>query len=184
MKPEWFLLFLFGATPCVVAIVAVGLYDFSLLSADTLDLADYGVIGDYFGGILNPIFAGFSFLALMVTVVFQLSELRAQREEMALTREELRRSQEAQTEMAKQQSLQNQLQFHTARTQALSTLVSVTTFEAQSSCTEQERKDALEELAVYSRKLESELEALAATSREGVEQLRKAEVGLFGFSDL
>lgn len=50
--------------------------------------SDLGTIGDYFGGLLNPVFAFISICAILWTI-------RLQTKEMAETREELRRAAEA-----------------------------------------------------------------------------------------
>lgn len=53
---------------------------------------DLGQFGDYFGGILNPIFGFSSFIALLITIVFQAKELKLSRKELELTRDELSKS--------------------------------------------------------------------------------------------
>jgi uncharacterized membrane protein len=54
--------------------------------------ADWGTFGDYFGGVLNPIFGFASFLALLVTIIYQAKELKLSRTELELTRNELAHS--------------------------------------------------------------------------------------------
>lgn len=54
---------------------------------------EWGVIGDFFGGMLNPILAFASFMALLYTI-------RIQSEELKLTREEFKKSVEAQKRIA------------------------------------------------------------------------------------
>lgn len=54
--------------------------------------ADWGTFGDYFGGVLNPIFGFASFLALLVTIIYQAKELKLSRTELELTRNELSNS--------------------------------------------------------------------------------------------
>lgn len=51
---------------------------------------DFGTFGDFVGGTLNPIFAFASFLALLYTIIVQLSQLKQNQEELQMTREELR----------------------------------------------------------------------------------------------
>jgi hypothetical protein len=51
-----------------------------------------GQFGDYFGGVLNPIFGFASFLALLVTIIYQAKELKLSRTELELTRNELAHS--------------------------------------------------------------------------------------------
>lgn len=53
------------------------------------EIGDWGAVGDYFGGLLNPILAFASFMALLYTI-------RIQSEELRLTREELTKSAKAQ----------------------------------------------------------------------------------------
>lgn len=75
-----------------------GLYGFALLFAYLVvntfynyfggsdlpvDASGWGQVGDFFGGILNPVFAFFSFMALLYTIRIQSEELRETRKEMA-----------------------------------------------------------------------------------------------------
>ncbi|MDG2954703.1 putative phage abortive infection protein [Bisgaard Taxon 10/6] len=67
-----------------------------------------GPIGDYIGGLINPIFGFLSFLALLYTIYlqirslkFQIKELQLTREELEATKEELARSAEAQEQSSK-----------------------------------------------------------------------------------
>lgn len=57
-------------------------------------------LGDFFGGILNPIFAFLAFLALLVTIILQATELKA-------TRKEIRKSSKTQKKQSKSLKLQN-----------------------------------------------------------------------------
>lgn len=58
---------------------------------------DWGTLGDFFGGTLNPVFGFLTILALVLTLLLQSRELKASREELALTRNELEKSSEALT---------------------------------------------------------------------------------------
>ena len=49
---------------------------------DFPDRAEWGVFGDFLGGALNPIFGFASFIALLVTIVYQSKELRASTKEL------------------------------------------------------------------------------------------------------
>lgn len=40
------------------------------------DIAKWGSIGDYFGGLLNPVFAFLSFVALLITIQYQSKQLK------------------------------------------------------------------------------------------------------------
>lgn len=53
---------------------------------------ELGQLGDYFGGLLNPIFGFASFLALLATIFHQSKELKLSRNELELTRKELENS--------------------------------------------------------------------------------------------
>lgn len=57
--------------------------------------AEWGQIGDFFGGILNPLFGFASLFALLVTIAYQARSLRVSSEELKLSREELSKSSSA-----------------------------------------------------------------------------------------
>ena len=68
----------------------------------------WGQFGDYIGGVLNPIFACATFIALLYTIKLQLDTIKLQKdsinlqvEELKATREELSRSAKAQEESEK-----------------------------------------------------------------------------------
>lgn len=67
----------------------------------------WGQMGDFFGGMLNPILAFASFIALLYTI-------RIQSEELRLTREEFKNSVDAQRDMATSQSSSVNIQLRTA----------------------------------------------------------------------
>lgn len=69
------------------------------------DGSQLGVIGDYFGGMLNPVFGFLSLLALLYTINIQLKALKIQSEELKLTREELEATRE---ELARSAEAQEQ----------------------------------------------------------------------------
>jgi hypothetical protein len=69
--------------------------------------ADWGTFGDYFGGVLNPIFGFSSFLALLVTIIYQAKELKLSRTELELSRVELSNSAIALTNQNKAIELQS-----------------------------------------------------------------------------
>lgn len=67
--------------------------------------SELGTIGDYFGGLLNPVFAFLSFMALLATIKIQSNalkvssdELSNSRQELELTRGEIEKSRRAQEE--------------------------------------------------------------------------------------
>ncbi|WP_233081447.1 hypothetical protein [Rheinheimera soli] len=59
------------------------------------DPGQWGQMGDFFGGLLNPVLAFASFMALLYTIRIQSEELGMTREELKLTRHELAKSSEA-----------------------------------------------------------------------------------------
>lgn len=65
------------------------------LPVDGADPAGWGQLGDYFGGLLNPVFSFLTILALALTLILQSRELKLSREELELSRVELRNSAEA-----------------------------------------------------------------------------------------
>ena len=68
---------------------------------------EWGQLGDYFGGTLNPILGFASFLALLATIVYQVKELNLSRTELELTRQELSKSAAALTSQNKAIKLQS-----------------------------------------------------------------------------
>lgn len=69
-------------------------FDFSDLKNDESKRSALGALGDYFGGLLNPILAFLSFIALLWT-------LKLNQEELAETRKELARAAQAQEDSKK-----------------------------------------------------------------------------------
>lgn len=69
--------------------------------------SQFGAMGDFFGGILNPVFGFFTFMALLFTVTIQQRQLMLTREDLTLTRKELADSAdalEAQRDIAQKQA--------------------------------------------------------------------------------
>ncbi len=60
-----------------------------------------GTKGDYYGGLLNPIFGFLSLMALLYTIVLQSRELSLSRQELEETKTEVRRSADAQEKSEK-----------------------------------------------------------------------------------
>lgn len=82
------------------------------------DPEDWAVFGDFIGGTLNPIFAFFSFVLLLLTLSMQRKQLdkteeqlELNREELRLTREELKKAADAQIDSAKVMNEQLKTQF-------------------------------------------------------------------------
>ena len=87
----------------IFGIFGIGFYVGTLTAyilKDDIDSEFLGQVGDFLGGFLNPLFALLSFIALLITIVFQSEELKNSREELKLTREELAKSAEAQEKSA------------------------------------------------------------------------------------
>lgn len=82
---------------CVVIIYSNSMesYFFPIVSnkSDIADVrAQWGQLGDFFGGTLNPLFGFVSLFALLMTIVYQARSLRNSSEELRLSREELSKS--------------------------------------------------------------------------------------------
>lgn len=68
---------------------------------------DFGSIGDYIGGILNPIFGFLGLFALLATIRLQNKELKNSSTELKLTRKESRKSAKALKQQSNSIKLQN-----------------------------------------------------------------------------
>jgi len=79
------------AIGAIAVVIAIGLiiFYFSIFEYQSIQGRDaWASMGDFFGGVLNPLFALFAFIALLFTIVIQ-------GEELHLTTGELRKSAEA-----------------------------------------------------------------------------------------
>lgn len=89
----------------IAMVLCLYLWKFNGLAfGDTADV--WGQMGDYFGGMLNPIFAFASFMALLYTINIQSKQLEVSTKELEATRKELTASREAQQESSKALELQ------------------------------------------------------------------------------
>ncbi len=81
----------------LAAAISASIYYYHLggLPISDADPAGWGQVGDYFGGMLNPVFGFLTILALVITLIQQSRELKLSREELELSRTELRNSAEA-----------------------------------------------------------------------------------------
>lgn len=77
----------------VIYIVLIGIYTYSYSE-------ELGIMGDFIGGTLNPIFAFTSFMALLYTIKLQSETIELQIKDLKLTREELSQSRKAQQDSA------------------------------------------------------------------------------------
>ena len=94
-KKEELPLWVYGgllALGLVAAAVVLTLYFSSFGPTNQDDQAKWGQLGDYVGGLLNPLFGFLGFFALLLTIWFQSKELRLSREELRMSREELAKS--------------------------------------------------------------------------------------------
>jgi uncharacterized membrane protein len=89
------LLLLFSLVPSFLVASFISTFGFWNGYQISGSLSDWGQMGDFFGGMLNPILAFASFIALLVTI-------KLQSEEMKETREELKQSRIAQQDLVKQ----------------------------------------------------------------------------------
>ena len=96
LKSNIFQLILFA----IACLLLVSFIAFLMSNGKSFDIGKLGSLGDFFGGVLNPIFAFLAFLALLTTIILQASELKA-------TRKELRKSARAQKKQSKSLKLQN-----------------------------------------------------------------------------
>ena len=77
VKPLFWILIIAGATTLCVFAIDVWIHPKAATS--------FGTFGDFFGGVLNPIFTFLTFFGLIVTIVIQRMELRLAREEYEKT---------------------------------------------------------------------------------------------------
>lgn len=71
------------------------------------DPGHWGQAGDFFGGILNPLFGFLSMFALLLTLSLQSRELRLSREALKISQDELKLTREAQAKAAEALQAQN-----------------------------------------------------------------------------
>lgn len=92
----------------IAVLGAIGIYNAYFWGNPIMEnREEWGQLGDYFGGILNPIFGFLSVLALLVALVLQTRELKLSRKSLKLSQEELRLSREEQAKSSAALTLQN-----------------------------------------------------------------------------
>lgn len=107
------------STPLAISLAVLAIFVLYVISAflekfskykfaDTV--SEWGAVGDYFGGMLNPVLAFASFMALLYTIKLQSTEMSLSRQEMYLSREEMARSASAaeRTALLEEQNLKQQ----------------------------------------------------------------------------
>lgn len=72
-------------------------------------LKDWGIVGDFIGGMSNPLISGLTFLALIMTILQNQKVLRLTEEELAETRKEIELTREANQTQAEEFRKQNEL---------------------------------------------------------------------------
>ena len=104
----------YHALVTLVLVVALYAFLYSFFEFKIKDINSAGVIGDFFGGVLNPIFALIGLFALLQTIRIQSQELKTSskalknsHEELQLTREEAQLSRKALQQQSESIKLQN-----------------------------------------------------------------------------
>jgi len=78
------------AIAAAVAFVSIYHYHLGALAIDEKSPEGWGQLGDYFGGVLNPVFGFLTILALVLTLILQSRELKLSRTELSISAEALR----------------------------------------------------------------------------------------------
>lgn len=78
----------------ILLFVGINIWGGKFFNEENTTLSNLGTIGDYFGGLINPLLGFVSFCALLYTIRIQMKSLDKQSEELELTREELRATKE------------------------------------------------------------------------------------------
>lgn len=73
------------------------------------NISDWGVFGDFVGGISNPFISAITFLALIFTIIQNQKVLRINEQELEETRKEIALTREANEKQAEELKLQNKL---------------------------------------------------------------------------
>lgn len=144
MEKAWKLI-LFGV---VLAAVAYGSFIFgmSYRTVDIIDLEKAAQFGDSFGA-LTSLFSGLAFAGLIITILMQREELKIQRTEFQMTRNEMAESSDA------LQKQVNEMK-KSSRVNAVSALAQVHLGIVRQSGTNRAGEKAQEELRICIRKLE------------------------------
>lgn len=98
-------MWLIAAISLILMGVALYFYRTSFPGTLSTEHERWGTFGDFLGGALNPIFALFSFMALLWTIKQQNETILLSADELELTRQELEGSKKAQEDMAEAATL-------------------------------------------------------------------------------
>ncbi|MCV6639237.1 putative phage abortive infection protein [Candidatus Albibeggiatoa sp. nov. NOAA] len=96
---------IFVASPAILYFL-VGVDILGFVGHKDTEIGQWGTVGDYFGGMLNPILAFLSLYLLLQTIRIQSRELEASRQELELSRKEFAKSASALEAQEQQMALQ------------------------------------------------------------------------------
>ncbi len=102
---KWFYA-LVATVICFIGILVIWYYKAIWLLGFTDYPAAYGQMGDFFGGLLNPVLAFASFMALLYTIQIQSKQLEISANELKETKEEIAASRKAQEDLSNTQQTQ------------------------------------------------------------------------------
>ncbi len=102
---KWFYA-LVATVICFIGILVILYYKAIWLPGFTDHPAAYGQMGDFFGGLLNPVLAFASFMALLYTIQIQSKQLEISANELKETKEEIAASRKAQEDLSNTQLTQ------------------------------------------------------------------------------
>jgi len=71
----------------ILVVISIEISFFYFLGFEIKNIGDIGALGDFFGGLLNPIFMLVTFMGLIITIIIQKKELSETREEFKLQTE-------------------------------------------------------------------------------------------------
>lgn len=91
---------------CFIGVLVYWYYQSIWLQGFTVDPTAYGQMGDFFGGLLNPVLAFASFMALLYTIQIQSKQLEISAKELKETKEEIAASRKAQEDLSNTQLTQ------------------------------------------------------------------------------
>ncbi|EPH1136286.1 hypothetical protein L4679_004389 [Pseudomonas aeruginosa] len=108
----------------IIGIFVAGSYIFKFYNHSiSANPEQWGQLGDYIGGTLNPILSFITIILLIKTLIIQKMQLRTSEEELALTRKELEKTAEAATRQASHFERESKLKEHLALIDKLATRI-------------------------------------------------------------
>lgn len=121
IKPVWALLIIFLAVFAVITGVYVANFHEAVLSKDP---GDWGALGDYFGGLLNPALSAMTLLFVALTYMSQKEELRRVQESAGLMDELRRKETEAQITLSASHQVQTEISNRISQVTLLNAMLS------------------------------------------------------------